>query len=169
MGSSSLVVLLFSHPVMSDPLWPHGLQHTRPPCPSPSPGVCPSSCSLHQWYASLTRDQTQALCIGNLESEPLGPPGKSLNAFLFLFEESSQWHSHLGRGKIFGALTGLYLGTPINLQSLEIYLMIIRACWLGAAGREKVFDNSDSSLLSLKTDPTLCLPLSKQVPPLEGS
>ena len=23
--------------------------HTRPPCPSPSPGVCPSSCSLHQW------------------------------------------------------------------------------------------------------------------------
>ena len=24
-------------------------QHTRPPCPSPSPEVCPSSCSLHQW------------------------------------------------------------------------------------------------------------------------
>ena len=30
-------------------LWPHALQHVRPPCPSPSPGVCPSSCSLHQW------------------------------------------------------------------------------------------------------------------------
>ena len=42
--------LLFSRPVMSDPLWPHGLQHVRPPCPSPSPGDCPSSCSLHQWY-----------------------------------------------------------------------------------------------------------------------
>ena len=27
----------------------HGLQHTRPPCPSQSPGVCPSSCSLHRW------------------------------------------------------------------------------------------------------------------------
>ena len=26
-----------------------GLQHARPPCPSPSPGVCPSLCSLHQW------------------------------------------------------------------------------------------------------------------------
>ena len=35
-------------PVMSDSLWPHGLQLTRP-CPSPSPGVCPSSCSLHRW------------------------------------------------------------------------------------------------------------------------
>ena len=27
----------------------HGLQHTRPPGPSLSPRVCPSSCSLHQW------------------------------------------------------------------------------------------------------------------------
>ena len=33
---------------MSDSLWPHGLQHARPPCPSPSPGVCSSSCSLHR-------------------------------------------------------------------------------------------------------------------------
>ena len=35
---------------MSYCLQPHGLQHTRPPCPSPSPGVCPSSCSFHRWY-----------------------------------------------------------------------------------------------------------------------
>ena len=28
---------------------PYGLQHGRPPCPSPSPGVCQSSCPLHQW------------------------------------------------------------------------------------------------------------------------
>ena len=34
---------------MSNSLRPHGLQHIRPPCPSPSPRVCPSSCSLHQW------------------------------------------------------------------------------------------------------------------------
>ena len=27
----------------------HGLQHARPPCPSPSPEVCPGSCPLHQW------------------------------------------------------------------------------------------------------------------------
>ena len=43
------VMLLFSLPVMSDSLWPHGLQHTRPPCPSLSPRVCPSSVSLHRW------------------------------------------------------------------------------------------------------------------------
>ena len=34
---------------MSNSLWPHRLQLTRPPCPSPSPGVCSRSCSLHQW------------------------------------------------------------------------------------------------------------------------
>ena len=29
-------------------LWPHGLQHTRLPCPSPSPGACSNSCTLSQ-------------------------------------------------------------------------------------------------------------------------
>ena len=33
----------FSHSVMSDSLRPHELQHTRPPCPSPAPGVHPDS------------------------------------------------------------------------------------------------------------------------------
>ena len=41
-------MLLFSHPVMSDSLQPHGPQDVRPPCPLPSPEFCPSSCSLHQ-------------------------------------------------------------------------------------------------------------------------
>ena len=34
---------------MSDSLWPQGLQHTRLPCPSPSPGVYSNSCPLSQW------------------------------------------------------------------------------------------------------------------------
>ena len=42
-------VVLFSHPVESSSLWPHGLQHARPLCSSPSPEVCPSSCPLHWW------------------------------------------------------------------------------------------------------------------------
>ena len=35
--------------VWSDSLWPHGLQHARVPCPSPSPGFCSNSCPLSQW------------------------------------------------------------------------------------------------------------------------
>ena len=38
-----------SDSVVSDSLQPHGLQHTRPPCPSPSPGACSNSCPLSQW------------------------------------------------------------------------------------------------------------------------
>ena len=34
---------------MSDSLWPHGLQYTRPPCPSPMPRVYSNSCPLSQW------------------------------------------------------------------------------------------------------------------------
>ena len=42
-------MLLFSCSVVSDSLWSHGLQHTRLPCPSPSPGACSNSCPLSQW------------------------------------------------------------------------------------------------------------------------
>ena len=34
----------FSRSVMSNSLWPHGLQHARPPCPSPTPRACSNSC-----------------------------------------------------------------------------------------------------------------------------
>ena len=44
-----LDLVQFSCSVMSDSLWPHGLQHTRPPCPSPTPGVYSHSCPLSQW------------------------------------------------------------------------------------------------------------------------
>ena len=46
----SLFLLLFHCQVMSDSLRPHGWQHARLPCPSPSPVLCPSSsCPLNQW------------------------------------------------------------------------------------------------------------------------
>ena len=44
-----LLLLLFSRSVISNFLQPHGLQHSRPPCFSLSPGVCPNLCSLSQW------------------------------------------------------------------------------------------------------------------------
>ena len=43
------LLLLFIHSVVSDSLWPHGLQHARLPCPSPSPRACSNSCPLSQW------------------------------------------------------------------------------------------------------------------------
>ena len=45
----SCAFLLFSLKVVSDSLQPHGLQHTRLPCPSLSTWVCSNSCLLSQW------------------------------------------------------------------------------------------------------------------------
>ena len=42
-------LLLFNCLVLSDSLWPHGLQHARLPCPSPSPGACSNSCPSSRW------------------------------------------------------------------------------------------------------------------------
>ena len=39
----------FSHSAVSDSLWPHELQHARPPCPSPTPRAYPNSCPLSWW------------------------------------------------------------------------------------------------------------------------
>ena len=42
------MLLLFNRSVMSNSSWPHGLQHARLSCPSPSPGACSNSCPLSQ-------------------------------------------------------------------------------------------------------------------------
>ena len=48
------IVVQFSCSVISDSLWPHGLQHTRSPCLSPSPRVYSNSCPLSQWCHPTT-------------------------------------------------------------------------------------------------------------------
>ena len=45
----SSLSLQFSHLVMSNSLWPHGLQHARLPCQSPAPRTCSNSCPLSWW------------------------------------------------------------------------------------------------------------------------
>ena len=48
-GSPKILSVQFSHPVVSNCLLPHGVQHVRAPCPSPTPGVYSNSCPLSQW------------------------------------------------------------------------------------------------------------------------
>ena len=60
-------------------LRPHGLQHARPPCPSPTPRACSDSCPLSQWCHPT---------ISSLLS--LSPPAFSLSQHQGLF----QWVSH---------------------------------------------------------------------------
>ena len=43
----------FSHSVVSNYLWPHGLQHARPLCTSPTPGVYSNLCPLSWWCHTI--------------------------------------------------------------------------------------------------------------------
>ena len=50
---NSVISVQFSRSVVSESLRPHELQHTRPPCPSPTSRVYPNSCPL-SWWCHLT-------------------------------------------------------------------------------------------------------------------
>ena len=60
---------MFCHSVMSNSLWPHGLQHSGLPCPSPSPGACSNSCPL-SWWCHPTISSSVALFCSCLQSFP---------------------------------------------------------------------------------------------------
>ena len=49
LNGTFLYKFLFSRSVVSNSLWPHGLQHSMFPCPSPIPGACSNSSPLSQW------------------------------------------------------------------------------------------------------------------------
>ena len=69
----------FSHSVVSDSLWPHGLQHARPPCPSPTPGAYSNSCPLSQW------------CHPAISSSVI-PFSSHLQSFIRVFSNESVFH-----------------------------------------------------------------------------
>ena len=71
----------FSRSVVSDSLWPHGPQHARPPCPSPTPAACSNSCPSTQLWIQL--------------SHPLSspsPPALDLSQHQGLFQWVSSSH-----------------------------------------------------------------------------
>ena len=87
---SGSVWFLFSREVISDSLWPHGLQHARLPCPSVSPRVCANSCSSSQWWhptisSSFTPFSFYSQCFPASGSFPMSQlftsGGQSIGAF----------------------------------------------------------------------------------------
>ena len=54
----------FSHSVVSDSLRPHGLEHARLPCPSPTPGACSNSCPLsHRCHPTISSSVIPFSCL----------------------------------------------------------------------------------------------------------
>ena len=68
----------FNRSVVSDSLWPHESQHTRPPCSSPTPGVYPNSCPSSRWCHPATSSSVV----------PLSSCPQSLPAWVFSNEST---------------------------------------------------------------------------------
>ena len=92
------VAQLFSHQVMSDSSQPHGLQHARLSCPSPSPRVCPSSCPLSGWCYPTVSSSTApfSFCLQSFPTSGSFPMSRLLAAGGQLWElqlqhQSFQW------------------------------------------------------------------------------
>ena len=59
--------LLFSHSAVSNSLQSHELQHTRLPCPSPTPRVCTNSCPLSWWcHPTISSCHPLSSCLQSL-------------------------------------------------------------------------------------------------------
>ena len=97
--SLSVIWLLFSHSVRSDSLWPHELQHARPPCPSPTPRACSNSCPLSRWcHPTISSSVVPFSCLqsfpasGSFPMSQLFASGdQSKGSFSFSIRPSSEY------------------------------------------------------------------------------
>ena len=137
---SSHVLLLFSRPVVSDSSWPHGLQHARPPCPSPSPRVRPSSCAWYRWChtAISSSDALFSFC-------PQSFPASGSFPMSQLFASGDQ---HIGASASASVL-------PMNIQGW--FPLRWTCCPRGSqeSSPAPLFEDNNSSVLCLLYGPAL--------------
>ena len=121
-----VIELLFSFSVISDSLWPHGLQHARHHCPSLSPGICSNSCSLSQWWHPTILSSVIPF-TSCLQSFPAS--GSFLMSWLFALD-----------GKSIGDSVSLSV-LPMNMQDWFL-LGLTGLMSLQSKGLSRVFSNS---------------------------
>ena len=97
-ASCTVLLLLFSRSVVSNCLWPHGLQHARLPCPSPSPGVYSNSYSLSWWcHPTISSSYPFSSCLQSFPASGYFPVsqffasgGQSIGSFSFSISPSNE-------------------------------------------------------------------------------
>ena len=134
----------FSHSVKSDSLWPHGLQHTRPPSPSPTPRAYSNSCPLSQWCNPATSSSVIPFVIC-LQSFPASGS----------FQMSQLFTSG-------GQSIGVSASTSVLPMNIQDWFPLGWTVWvsLKSRGCSRVFSNTtvqsiSSSVLSFLYSPTL--------------
>ena len=104
----------FSRSVVSDSLRPHGLQHARLPCPSPTPRACSNSGQIYLMGCKMC-------CVGSSHHRPCNPfcfvatlSGQALEHILLAFILSSLWGKrNLPAGP--SGLSSLFTGSHTRL------------------------------------------------------
>ena len=84
----------FSHSVMSNSWWPHGLQHTRLPCPSPTPRAFSNSSPLSWWCQSTISSSVNpfSFCLQSFPASGSFPMSQVLKVLELQFQyQSFQW------------------------------------------------------------------------------
>ena len=115
----------FSCSVMSISLRPHGLQHARPPCPSPTPRVYPNLCPLSQWCHRTISSSVIPFC-SHLQSFPAS------GSF-----QMSQFFASGGQSIGVSALTSVF---PMNTQ--DWFPLGWTGLILQSKGLSRVFSNT---------------------------
>ena len=82
LGVPNIVMLSFYCSVVSDSLWPHGLQHTRLRCPSLSPAVCLNSCPLSRWcHPTISSSVVPFCCLQYFPASRSFPMSRLFTSF----------------------------------------------------------------------------------------
>ena len=121
-----LQVLFFSRSVMSDSLWPHGLQHVRLPCPSPTPGAYSNSCPSHWWcHPTISSSVTPSYSC----PQPFPVSGSFPMSWLFASA---------------GQSIGVSASTSVLLMNIQGWFPLGLAGWISlqSKGLSRVFSNT---------------------------
>ena len=136
-----------SRSVMSDSLWPHGLQHAWPPCPSPTPGTDSKSCQSREW------------CHPTISSSviPFSSCFQSFSASGSF--QMSQFFASVGQSIRVSASVSVF---PMKVFPIQDWLTLGLTGWISmqSKGITRVlstpqFKNINSSALSFLYNPTL--------------
>ena len=129
---------------MSDSLQLHGLQHTRLPCPSPSPGACSNSCPLSQWCPPTISPSVVTLssCLQSFPASGFFPMSQFITS----------------GGQSAGASASLSV-LPVNIQD---WFPLGLTGWISLLSKDSQessptpqFESINSSAFSLLYSPTL--------------
>ena len=115
----------FSHSVKSDSLSPHGLQHARPPCPSPTPGDYSNSCPL-SWRCH---------------------PTISSSVFPFSCSQSSPASGSFQMSQLFasaGQSIGVSASASVLPMNIQNWLPLERTSWISLRSKwlSRIFSNT---------------------------